>query len=491
MSINHMLLGPICVSANPSSWTAFTTAGADTYVVPAGVKKISILCIGGGGSGATDLNAFNEGGGGGGGGALAYSNDVVVTPGETLTISVGAGGAAIATSDANGNNGGNSSAKRGGVTLVEAVGGGGGIRGDGNFGIGGAAGSCTGDVSYSGGNGGFGGSSESGGGGGAAGYSGNGGAGGDSDAGASGNAGIGGGAGAGGPGDSSNPAGGGGGVGILGEGSNGVGGVIGGDGIGDGGTGGSGGTDGGDGTASSAGNGGDYGGGGGGASDDSNESSGAGGTGAVVIISGAEYVWPTPPAPPPPPPVSTLGLHELGSFQGGAGAVWNIQQLDLRHLAGCQGRWVFSWEIDTVDNVYYEDFCLDQIRSEYANNTTIWTDEFGTPAADWETTQAAAGASYTGQTWDGIKSPNTDNYWCSETGPTTSAGTGNVSPVTGGTMVYTETSSPVASGDVFWMRSQFTQTLPSTVDHLIIREARDTVSPNSILKVYFDVTVLA
>ena len=67
----------------------FTTPGTYTFVVPANVQSISMVAVGGGGGGAQNV----DDGGGGGGGALAYSNDVSVTPGETLTVVVGQGGA--------------------------------------------------------------------------------------------------------------------------------------------------------------------------------------------------------------------------------------------------------------------------------------------------------------------------------------------------------------------------------------------------------------
>ena len=67
----------------------FTTPGTYSFVVPANVESISMVAVGGGGGGAQNVND----GGGGGGGALAYNNNVAVTPGETLTVVVGQGGA--------------------------------------------------------------------------------------------------------------------------------------------------------------------------------------------------------------------------------------------------------------------------------------------------------------------------------------------------------------------------------------------------------------
>ena len=66
----------------------FTTPGTYTFIVPANVESLSMVAVGGGGGGAQNV----DDGGGGGGGALAYSNNVAVTPGEVLTVIVGAGG---------------------------------------------------------------------------------------------------------------------------------------------------------------------------------------------------------------------------------------------------------------------------------------------------------------------------------------------------------------------------------------------------------------
>jgi hypothetical protein len=70
----------------------FTSSISDNYqwVVPQGVSRISMVCIGSGGRGATwrYLSSYYSGGGGGGGG-LGYKNNVAVTPGEILIINVG------------------------------------------------------------------------------------------------------------------------------------------------------------------------------------------------------------------------------------------------------------------------------------------------------------------------------------------------------------------------------------------------------------------
>ena len=66
-----------------------------TYVIPGDCAKIDFLdCIGGGGSGAaSNGNGVNATGGGGGG--WSRTTNLVVTPGSTVSIQVGSGGAAV------------------------------------------------------------------------------------------------------------------------------------------------------------------------------------------------------------------------------------------------------------------------------------------------------------------------------------------------------------------------------------------------------------
>lgn len=70
---------------------SYTTPGAQSFVVPAGVNNLSIVAVGGGGAGATGAPPAT-GGGRGGGGARTVSTVLNVTPGETLTLNIGAGG---------------------------------------------------------------------------------------------------------------------------------------------------------------------------------------------------------------------------------------------------------------------------------------------------------------------------------------------------------------------------------------------------------------
>ena len=225
---HHMMFntadGALAALAEPGQ-SEYTTPGTYSFVAPSGVYTISAVVIGGGGRGRFS----SSGGGGGGGGGLRWINTLPVTPGETLTITVGnagtgtqtaptAGSPSIITRALNGNillqaNGGSAA----GAPYVGGDGGSGTELGSGPFGgiVGGG----------NGGGGGTGAISVGAGGGGAGGYSGNGGNGGSALTETSGNPGApgtGGGGGGGGASGGADTGGGGGGTGVLGEGLSGL-----------------------------------------------------------------------------------------------------------------------------------------------------------------------------------------------------------------------------------------------------------------------------
>lgn len=68
------------------------TSGSGTFVVPAGVTSICVLCIGGGAG--TDSNVDTLGAQGGSGGSSCYKNNIAVTPGASYSYAVGGGGGA-------------------------------------------------------------------------------------------------------------------------------------------------------------------------------------------------------------------------------------------------------------------------------------------------------------------------------------------------------------------------------------------------------------
>lgn len=104
-----MIIGPGITFGGGISLQSITTPGDQLYdtpgtyswTAPAGVTSVCVVCIGGGGAGTrgtspSDVNQLRRGGGGGG---LGWKNNIAVTPGQTYTVVVGAGGNALATGD--------------------------------------------------------------------------------------------------------------------------------------------------------------------------------------------------------------------------------------------------------------------------------------------------------------------------------------------------------------------------------------------------------
>lgn len=109
----------------------FTTPGAFSWTVPAGITIAKIIAWGGGGGGGFSAASGGSGGGGGGYGEQA----VTVTPAGTLSGAVAAGGAAATTVGANGSGGGSTTVTNStDGTTYTAAGGTGGHSGDGTNG---------------------------------------------------------------------------------------------------------------------------------------------------------------------------------------------------------------------------------------------------------------------------------------------------------------------------------------------------------------------
>lgn len=271
----------------------YETVGTTAFEVPNGVTAISVVTIGGGGAGEDAHDGC-----GGGGGALAYKNNIAVSPGDNITVTVGAGGTVSQTATRTnqaGGNGGDSFITINGTAMCVASGGKGGNASFPTETYGNAAtfsqsdgGGKGGEILHKGGT--------RTGGSGAGGYSGNGGRSGatqyDASKSATAGTGGGGGGGEGANGAAANYITGGGGVGVYGQGANGAASTYNGSVVSKAG-GGSGGEDG----KLNAGNnnfptgdGGKYGGGGGGAN--GSDMAGRGAQGAVRIIWGPDRVFP-------------------------------------------------------------------------------------------------------------------------------------------------------------------------------------------------------
>lgn len=85
----------------------WTTANTYSWTVPAGVTSICVVAIDAGNGGDA-----GNGSGGGNGGNLYYKNSISTTPGETLTVVVGAGGSGGVSYNPTGGQGGGSCIKR-------------------------------------------------------------------------------------------------------------------------------------------------------------------------------------------------------------------------------------------------------------------------------------------------------------------------------------------------------------------------------------------
>jgi hypothetical protein len=153
-----------------SGWgsATFRIPGTYTWIAPAGVTKVSVVAIGGGGAGYVVPSVNNYTSGGGGAGGLGYINNYCVTPGNSYTVVVGAGAYPLA---------GTATAGDSYFISTSVVKGGKGSNGTTSTSVAAAGGSYTGTGGGNGGNGGIPQGNHSSGGGGAGGYSGNGGAG--------------------------------------------------------------------------------------------------------------------------------------------------------------------------------------------------------------------------------------------------------------------------------------------------------------------------
>jgi hypothetical protein len=114
------------------------TSGTNTFTVPTGVTAVNVIVIGGGGGGggAGTVGCSTGAGGGGGGGGFSQRWVTGLTPGSTVTATVGAGGTAGTGPGGSGGTGGTSSFG----AHASATGGAGGTGGNGAVGTTGANG---------------------------------------------------------------------------------------------------------------------------------------------------------------------------------------------------------------------------------------------------------------------------------------------------------------------------------------------------------------
>jgi hypothetical protein len=101
--------------------TQIYTNGVNSWVCPAGVTKIKVTVVGGGGTGSTSDNYSNLGGYGAG---TAIKFNLTVVPSTTYTATVGAAAVVASTLNASPISGGNSSFSGGVISTITANGGG-------------------------------------------------------------------------------------------------------------------------------------------------------------------------------------------------------------------------------------------------------------------------------------------------------------------------------------------------------------------------------
>ena len=106
-----------------STLAGSATTTSNSWTCPTGITQIEVLVVAGGGGGGGHA-ASDKGGAGGGAGGLVYNSCYQVIPGNTYSVTVGAGGSAGTAGGGNGGTGSNSI-----FDLITAYGGGGGYGG--------------------------------------------------------------------------------------------------------------------------------------------------------------------------------------------------------------------------------------------------------------------------------------------------------------------------------------------------------------------------
>ncbi|HMK46865.1 MAG TPA: hypothetical protein VK436_09585 [Methanocella sp.] len=176
---NIVSMPPISTTYTPRqpvlTYSNYTTAGTYTFTVPAGLTSLNVTLIGGGGGGGggnygASMYQYGGSGGGGGSGYMTTKTNLAVTPGQAITVTVGAGGAGGApVYSGNGNGGGTGGTSSFGMANT-ASGGGGGSGGADSKDTGGTGLGGVGGTGYNNGTAGGNGPSSSAGGAGGAGY---------------------------------------------------------------------------------------------------------------------------------------------------------------------------------------------------------------------------------------------------------------------------------------------------------------------------------
>ena len=180
-------------------------------------------------------------------------------------------------------------------------------------------------------------------------------------------------------------------------------------------------------------------------------------------------------------PSVSAGLTSSLFNVSGQSPSWIQRTVDLSAYAGATVRLVFKHQVAASGISYYADLQLDQI----AVDGILYSFESSTES--FETTTSGSYTNYDTAVFTALGTSEASERWNRDAGGTPSSNTGLT---TGGDSttyyVYTESSSPTALGDIFWLRSPEI-TLSGDVGNLTFYEARfgNTIGT---LDVYVDVT---
>jgi hypothetical protein len=91
-SVSNVAWTSTAITASPIPTINVLTSGSGTWTIPAGVTKVKVTVVGGGGNSSGGLYGYSVSGGAGGGTAIKWLSGL--TPGKTLDYTVGAATAA-------------------------------------------------------------------------------------------------------------------------------------------------------------------------------------------------------------------------------------------------------------------------------------------------------------------------------------------------------------------------------------------------------------
>ena len=166
---------------------------------------------------------------------------------------------------------------------------------------------------------------------------------------------------------------------------------------------------------------------------------------------------------------SSTAIPPVADIRFGQNASYSTRTVDLSRFAGMDVHIIFHHDLPNPDNgsVFTGDLQIDNVQ--FDGNTY----SFENSGQSWQTTTIGRGpyAMPLGSSWASLAVGSTAERWNVATGNTGSGNTGNLGATAGSYYVYTETSSPVVTGDGFWLRSPLV-TLSGSPGNLTFSEGR-------------------